>query len=107
MLLFTFLQAAEGAQGNSMWSMVLMMGGLFVVMYLFMIRPQQKKQKELKKMREALGKGDKVITAGGIYGVIVDIKENYVILEVDSNVKIRVDRTTIFRDTSDLPQQQK
>lgn len=109
MLTFTFLQEAASSGGaqpqGGMGSMLLMIGALFVVMYLFMIRPQQKKQKQLREMRNSLQKGDKVITQGGIYGTIVEIKDQYVLLEVDSNVKIRVDRSTIYRDNSDLPQQ--
>lgn len=66
-----FLQA-EGASGN--WSFLIMMGLIFVVMYFFMIRPQQKKQKELAKFRNTLAKGDKIVTIGGIYGVVAEVK---------------------------------
>ena len=112
MLTFTFLQeatgsAAQGTPGGGMGSMLLMIGALFLVMYFFMIRPQQKKQKQLREMRNQLQKGDKVITAGGIYGTINEIKDQYVLLEIDNNVKIRVDRSTIYKDNSDLQQQQK
>jgi len=79
-----------------------MMGLIFVVMYFFMIRPQQKKQKELVKFRSALQKGDKVITAGGIYGVIAEVKEQYVLIEVDNNVKLRVDKSSIVKDSTDI-----
>lgn len=79
-----------------------MMGLIFVVMYFFMIRPQQKKQKELVKFRSSLAKGDKVITMGGIYGVIVEVKEQYVLVEVDNNVKLRVDKGSIVKDSSDI-----
>lgn len=79
-----------------------MMGLIFVVMYFFMIRPQQKKQKELAKFRNSLAKGDKVITMGGIYGVIVEVKEQYVLVEVDSNVKLRIDKGSIVKDSSDI-----
>ena len=79
-----------------------MMGLIFVVMYFFMIRPQQKKQKELVKFRSSLAKGDKVITMGGIYGVIVEVKEQYVLVEVDSNVKLRIDKGSIVKDSSDI-----
>ncbi|MEG2758666.1 MAG: preprotein translocase subunit YajC, partial [Rikenellaceae bacterium] len=58
------------AQGGSGWSSLLMIGALFVVMYFFMIRPQQKKQKELAKFRDSLQKGDKILTAGGIYATV-------------------------------------
>ncbi|MDR0420825.1 MAG: preprotein translocase subunit YajC [Prevotellaceae bacterium] len=91
--------------GGSM--MLIMMAAIFAVMYFFMIRPQQKKQKQIAQMRNSLQKGDKIITAGGIYGIIVELKENYVLIEIDKDVKIRVDRTTIFKDTSDIQLQQK
>lgn len=77
---------------------------MFLIMWLFMIRPQRKQQKELEKFRSELKKGDKVITAGGIYGVIADVEERTVLLKVDGDVKIRVDKTSIVRDTT--PNQQ-
>ncbi len=80
-----------------------MMGLIFVVMYFFMIRPQQKKQKELAKFRSNLAKGDKVITIGGIYGVVIEVKEQYILVEVDSNVKLRIDKSAIVKDISDIP----
>ena len=61
-----------------------------------------KRQKELKKFRDALKKGDKVITTGGIYGKIVDIEDHTVLLEVDNNVKIRVDKVAILKDPTDV-----
>ena len=69
-----------------------------------MIRPQRKQQKELEAMRNSLKRGDRVITAGGIYGTIAEVKDNYVLLEVDTNVKIRVDKSILVKDSSDLPQ---
>ena len=83
---------------------LIMMAAIFVVMYFLMIRPQKKRQKELKEYRDNLKKGDKVITAGGIYGTITEVKENYVLLEVDTNVKIRVDKSTLVKDSSDIQQ---
>jgi len=65
---------------------------------------QEQRQKELKEYRDNLKKGDKVITAGGIYGTITEVKENYVLLEVDTNVKIRVDKSTLVKDSSDIQQ---
>ena len=87
-----FLQAAGGnaQQGGSM-GFLLMIILIFVVMWLFMIRPQQKKQKEVEKFREGLKKGDKVVTIGGIYGTVVEVKEKTLILEVDQNVKIKAE----------------
>ena len=93
-------QSAEAGSGN--WSFLVMMGLIFVVMYFFMIRPQQKKQKELAKFRSSLEKGDKVVTLGGIYGVVVEVKEQYVLVEVDSNVKLRIDKSAIVKDISDI-----
>ncbi len=71
---------------------ILMIVALFVVFYFFMIRPQQKQQKKLKAMREALKKGDKVVTNGGIYGTV---RETSVIVEVDRDVQIRVDKNCV------------
>ena len=92
-------------QGGSMTPMLLMMVAIFAIMYLFMISPQQKTQKQIAQMRNSLQKGDKIITAGGIYGIIAELKENYVLIEIDKDVKIRVDRSTIFKGTSDIQQQ--
>jgi len=100
------LQEGQGAAGGGM-TMIFMMVAIFAVMYFFMIRPQQKKQKQIAQMRNALQKGDKIVTAGGIYGVIVELKDNYVLVEIDKDVKVRIDRSTIFKDTSDLQSQQR
>ena len=72
-------------------------------MYFFMIRPQQKKQKEIIAFRDSLKKGDKVVTVGGIYGTISEVKDNYLLLEVDNNVRIRVDKSSVVKDISDVP----
>ena len=103
MTLFTLLQAApaaDQAQGGQ-WSFWIMIIALFAIMWLFMIRPQRKQQKELEKFRNELKKGDKVITAGGIYGSIAEIEERTVLLKVDGDVKLRVDKSSIVRDSSD------
>lgn len=100
------LQAAEAAQpqggGWTMWVMLIL---IIVVMWFFMIRPQRKQQKELQKFRDGLSKGDKVVTIGGIYGTVVEIKEKTLLLEVDSNVKIKVDKNSVVKDFSDAQQQ--
>lgn len=92
----------EAAQKGGGWSMLIMMVLIFVVMWFFMIRPQQKQQKELNKFRNSLDKGQKIITAGGIYGTVREIKENYVLVEVDNNCTLRVDKNMIMRDPSDV-----
>ncbi len=97
----TLLQAAAPAGGGGM-TMILMMVAIFAIMWLLMIRPQQKRQKELVKFRNSLQTGDKVITAGGIYGTVKEIKDNYILLEVDKGTDIRVDKSMIMRDNSDV-----
>ena len=69
-------------------------------MWFFMIRPQRKQQKELEKFRNELKKGDKVVTAGGIYGTVAEIQERSVLIKVDGEVKLRVDKNSIVRDYS-------
>lgn len=90
-MLFNLI-ALDGAAGAGSMANMLMIVGLIVVFYFFMIRPQQKKQKEIRKFREAIQKGDQVISAGGIYGKVKDIKDTYIILEVDKGFTLRVTR---------------
>lgn len=80
------------------WSFIIMMVAIFAIMYFFMIRPQQKKQKEINKFRNSLEIGQSVITAGGIYGKVKELEDNVVVVEIASGVKIRVDRNSIFAD---------
>ena len=103
------LQAAAGGAapaqqggGLSFWIMII---AIFAVMYLFMIRPQRKQQKELEKFRNELKKGDKVVTAGGIYGTVDEIKDKSVLIKVDGEVKLRVDKNSIVRDYSETSAQ--
>ena len=94
------LQAAPAAQGSAMpfWVMILL---IFVVMWFFMIRPQRKQQKELQQFRDSLKKGDKVVTVGGIYGTVCEVKDNTVLIEVDNSVKIRVSKQALVKDYSE------
>ena len=82
----------------SFWIMIALM---FAAMYFFMIRPQKKQQKELQNFRDALKKGDKVVTIGGIYGTVTEIKESSVLIEVDNGVKIRVSKQALVKDFSE------
>lgn len=75
---------------------------IVVVFYFFMIRPQMKRQKDLRKYRESLQKGDKVITTGGIYGKVNAIKDDHILVEVDDNVKLKIDKSAILKDSSDI-----
>ena len=90
----TLLQAAATPQG-SMLSMFLPLALIFVIFYIFIIRPQNKKQKETQKMIDALKKGDKIVTIGGIHGTISSTKEQTVIVRVDENTKIEFSRSAI------------
>lgn len=93
------LQApAAGMDSSMMWIMLILM---FVIMYFFMIRPQNKKQKEIAEFRRSLQVGQLVITAGGIHGVIKEINDNDVMLEIDRNVKVCVDKNSIFAAAAD------
>ncbi len=97
-------QPAQGAEANPLMTFLPMIL-VIVVFYFFMIRPQMKKQKEVAAFRNSLEKGDKVVTTGGIYGKIVEMKDNTVLLQVDDNVKIRVDKAAIVKDMSDVQAQ--
>ena len=104
MNIMTILQAAPAAQAGSQWSMWIMLALIFVVMWFFMIRPQRKQQKELQSFRDSLKKGDKVVTIGGIYGTVTEIKEGSVLIEVDNNVKIRVSKQALVKDFTENAQ---
>lgn len=99
--MFTLLQAAApAAQGGGM-SMWIMLALIFIVMWFFMIRPQRKQQKELENFRNSLKNGDKVVTVGGIHGTICEVKDTYVLVEVDKDVKIRVSKQALVKDFTD------
>jgi len=97
-LLFVIAQKQEGTQGIMTFLPLIL---IMVVFYFFMIRPQVKKQKELQKFRSALQKGDKVVTTGGIYGKITEIKENIIQLEVAPDIRLKVDKSVVLKDMSD------
>ena len=93
--------AAPGAAGTSSMMFWIMIIAMFVILWLFMIRPQRKQQKELENFRKSLKKGDKVVTVGGIYGVIDEINEKSALIKVDGDVKLRVDKNSLVKDYSD------
>lgn len=95
--------AAQGAPVGGGMSGIIMIVVLIFIFYFFMIRPQQKRQKKLRMEREAMRKGDKVVTAGGIYGRIneIDEKSNTLIIEIDKDVKIRIDRNSVYPSAED------
>ena len=77
---------------------------VFVVFYFFMIRPQVKKQKELTNYRSELKNGDKIITTGGIYGKVTDVKDNTLTVDVGGGVLLKIDKSAVLKDSSDLQQ---
>lgn len=83
-------------QGGSAWSGMIMIVAMIVIFYFFMIRPQSKKQKELKKAREAMKKGDKVVTAGGIHGRIKELKDTVIMMEIAPGTVIKIDKASVF-----------
>ena len=89
------LVALQDAANGGIMNLVMIVA-LIAIFYFFMISPQQKKQKEIKKFREGLGVGDRVITAGGIYGKIRGVKENSFVLEIADNVRITIDKGSVF-----------
>ncbi|HWR72358.1 MAG TPA: preprotein translocase subunit YajC [Nitrospirota bacterium] len=92
-----FAQTAGGggAAGGGAFSSIIMMVVIFAIFYLILIRPQQKKMKEHKKMIEELKKGDRVITAGGIYGVVENTTTNTLTVKIAEGVKVKVTRSSV------------
>lgn len=93
--MLTFLQAAA-PQAPSQSGFWILIAAMILVMWLFIWRPESKRRKEMNKFRESLAKGSKVVTAGGIHGTVREIKETTVLVEVDNNVTIRVDKSMIM-----------
>ncbi len=96
---------AQQAPQTGLYSMLLPMILIIVVFYFFMIRPQMKRQKELQKFRSALQKGDKVVTTGGLYGRIDEIRDNIIMLEIAPNIKVKIDKSVVLKDITDAPVQ--
>lgn len=91
--------AANPQQGG--YSSIILIVLMIVVFYFFMIRPQMKKQKEMKKFRDSIKNGDKVITAGGIYGKVKEVKETVIVLEIADNVRISIDKGSVYPNAAD------
>ena len=91
--------STTGGQPNALVTFLPLLA-VFVIFYFFMIRPQMKKQKEMTNYRNSLKKGDKVITTGGIYGKIYEVKDNYVMLEVGGDLRLKVDKSALIKDPS-------
>lgn len=105
MLSNLILLQAAGATGGADWGGIFMIVALIAIFYFMMIRPQQKKQKEIKKFREGLKKGDNVITAGGIYGKIKEVKDSYFLVSVADNTTLKIDRNSVYPSAADAQEQ--
>lgn len=88
-------EMAPAGGGYSFWIMIIAM---IAIMYFFMWRPESKRRKQMQKFRDGLKKGDKIITAGGIYGVVKEVDLTSLLIEVDSNVTLRVDKNMVVGD---------
>ena len=107
--MINFLQGApiEPQPGfMQQYSFIIMIGLMVLVLWLFMWRPEAKRRKQMQEFRNGLKKGDKIITAGGIYGVVKEIKETTLLIEVDGNVTLRIDKNMVVADNSDLQRQE-
>ncbi|RAJ95567.1 preprotein translocase subunit YajC [Larkinella arboricola] len=97
--LSVLLQAPAGSPNSMVWNIVLWVG-IFVVFYFFMIRPQQKKQKDQKSFIENLKKGDNVVTIGGLHGKVYSVEGTTITLELDKGLKLTFEKTAISREAS-------
>ncbi len=102
--LYLMGQPAAGSTPQNQFVPLLFLVGVFVVFYFFMIRPQMKKQKEMNNYRNSLQKGDKIVTTGGIYGRIAEVKDHYVVVDVGGDVKMKIDKNAVLKDSSDIEQ---
>lgn len=105
--IFLAAQAAQG--GGSMTSFLIMMVAIFAIMYFFMIRPQQKRQKEIQNFQNTLAEGAQVVTGGGIYGTVkkIDLANGIIEVKIADGVVIKVDKGYVFKDTASTPMQGK
>ena len=101
--LFLAAQAAQG--GGGMTSFLIMMVAIFAIMYFFMIKPQQKRQKEIQNFQNSLQEGTQVVTGGGIYGTVkkIDLATGIIEVKIADGVVIKVDKGYVFKDTASTP----
>lgn len=99
------LEAQAGGAASIFASPIFMIILMFVIMYFFMIRPQRKQQKAIEAFRNSLSAGQQVVTSGGVYGTVKEINNNIVVLEIAPNVKIKIDKSSVYADMSSNAQQ--
>jgi preprotein translocase subunit YajC len=90
-----FAQTAGSGQAEAGWANLILLVGIFVIFWLLLIRPQAKRAKDHKKMVENLQRGDEVITGGGIIGLILNVSENYVVVEISPGVEILAIKSSV------------
>ncbi|HKK09351.1 MAG TPA: preprotein translocase subunit YajC [Bacteroidales bacterium] len=100
------MQQPAGSEGGGGLLSFLPLLLIIVVFYLFFIRPQMKRSKEQRKFRESLEKGQKVVTIGGIHGKILEVQDSFVIIEVEGQNRLKVEKSAIALDTQDQQQLQ-
>ncbi len=100
------LLQAPGQGQESMMPMLMMMGGMFIIMYFFMIRPQMKKAKEAKKFQDSIAVGDKIVTVGGIHGKVIEVDETTVVIGLDQG-RMRIEKAALSADRTVVEGQQK
>lgn len=102
-----FVLAAQAGASCGGMSMIIMMVAIFSIMYFFMIKPQQKRQKEIQKFQNELTEGTQVVTGGGIYGTVksIDLAKNTVDVKIARDVVVTVDKAYVFKDTANTPLQ--
>lgn len=105
MINFILMMPPSEGSKSSPYQSLIFIALIIVVFYFFMIRPQVKRQKEMKNFRDALAKGDKIVTTGGIYGKITAMNENIVTIDVGNGVTMKIDKSAVLRDPSDIQQQ--
>ena len=101
-----FILAAQ-CQGGGSISFIIMMVAIFAIMYFFMIKPQQKRQKEIQNFQNSLQEGTQVLTGGGIYGTVkkIDLATGIIEVKIADGVVIKVDKGYVYKDTASTPAQ--
>jgi preprotein translocase subunit YajC len=89
------MQPQQGDSGSGITSTLVMFGLIFLIFYFMIVRPQQKRQKDRQKMLDAIKKGDKIITAGGMHGTVIGVEDKTVLVQIADNVKVKVDRSSV------------
>ena len=98
--MLTYILLQSGPSGSGIASQLILFGGIALIFYFFMLRPQQKKQKDQKSFIENVKKGDSVVTIGGLHGKVFSVENDFVIVEVDKGLKLKFDKTSISFENS-------